>query len=271
MIYLICTPIGNLNDISLRSIEILNSSDLIYAEDTRNAKKIFQKFKIIKKSFSFNDHNERTKIRNIIEEAKAGKTISVISDAGAPLISDPGYLLVNECIKKNINFSVIPGPSSVINSLLLSGLKTNKFMFLGFLPRKDSERKKLFENNIKNDATLVFFESPKRLVKTLSVMNKIYPSSKQVVVCREMTKIHEEVIRGSISEILEKMSLRDVKGEICLLVEGHQEKIGTTVDLNIEIKDLILKSMPPTEAAKLLSIITKQSKRDLYDWLIKKA
>ena len=96
MIYLICTPIGNLNDISLRSIEILNSSDLIYAEDTRNAKKIFQKFKVIKKSFSFNDHNERTKIRNIIEEAKAGKTISVISDAGAPLISDPGYLLVNE-------------------------------------------------------------------------------------------------------------------------------------------------------------------------------
>ena len=142
MIYLICTPIGNLNDISLRSIEILNSSDLIYAEDTRKAQKIFDKYKIDKKSFSFNDHNERSKTKNIIQEAKAGKIISLISDAGAPLISDPGYILVNECIRENVQYSVIPGPSSVINSLLLSGFAINKFMFLGFLPRKDSERKK---------------------------------------------------------------------------------------------------------------------------------
>ena len=149
MIYLICTPIGNLNDISLRSIEILNSSDIIYAEDTRKAQKIFDRYKIDKKSFSFNDHNERGKTKSIIKEARAGKTISLISDAGAPLISDPGYILVNECIRENIEYSVIPGPSSVINSLLLSVFPTNKFRFLGFLPRKDSERKKVFENNIK--------------------------------------------------------------------------------------------------------------------------
>ncbi len=142
MIYLICTPIGNLNDISLRSIEILNSSDLIYAEDTRKAQKIFNKYQINKKSFSYNDHNERSKTKKIIEEAKAGKQISLISDAGAPLISDPGYILVNECIRENIEYSVIPGPSAVINSMLLSGLPTNKFMFLGFLPKKILKGKK---------------------------------------------------------------------------------------------------------------------------------
>ena len=271
MIYLICTPIGNLNDISLRSIEILNSSDLIYAEDTRKAQKIFDRYKIDKKSFSFNDHNERSKTKSIIKEARAGKTISLISDAGAPLISDPGYILVNECIKENIEYSVIPGPSSVINSLLLSGFPINKFMFFGFLPRKDSEKKKVFENNIKNDATLVFFESPKRLVKTLSVMEKIYPPHRRTVICREMTKKHEEVIRGSISEILSKVSSRDLKGEICLLIEGDKDLIEPSIDLDNEIKDLILRKMSPSEAAKLLSSITKQNKRNLYKWLTKKS
>jgi len=271
MIYLICTPIGNLNDISLRSIEILNSSDLIYAEDTRKAQKIFDKYKIEKKSFSFNDHNERSKTRNIIKEAKAGKTISLISDAGAPLVSDPGYILVNECIKENIEYSVIPGPSSVINSLLLSGFAINKFMFLGFLPRKDSERKKVFENNIKNDATLVFFESPKRLIKSLLVMKNIYPSTKRVVICREMTKKHEEVIRGSISEVLMEISKRDIKGEICILIEGDKNLTESSIDFDNGIKDLVLKRMSPSEAAKLLSFITKQNKRDLYKWLTKKS
>ena len=271
MIYLICTPIGNLNDISARSIEILNSSDLIYAEDTRKAKKIFDKFKIDKKSFSFNDHNERIKSKYIIEEAKAGKKISVISDAGAPLISDPGYLLVNECIKENIKYSVIPGPSSVINSLLLSGFAVNKFTFLGFLPRKDSERKKIFQNNLKNDITLIFFESPKRLLKTLSVMKEVYPSTKRIVICREMTKKHEEVLRGSISEIFEKLSSRDIKGEICLLIEGDKNLKGNSVNLNNEIKDMVLKKMSRSDAAKLLSLITQQNKRDLYTWLTKKS
>ena len=271
MIYLICTPIGNLNDISLRSIEILKSSDLIYAEDTRKANKIFEWHKIHKKSFSFNDHNERSKTKSIIKEARAGKTISIISDAGAPLISDPGYILVNECIRENIEYSVIPGPSSVINSLLLSGLPINKFMFLGFLPRKDPERKKVFENNLKNDATLVFFESPKRLIKTLSVMKKIYPSTRQIVICREMTKKHEEVIRGSISEIHKQVSSRDLKGEICLLIEGDKDLIDPSMDLNNEIKDLVLKKMSPNDAAKLLSFITKQNKRDLYKWLTDKS
>ena len=271
MIYFICTPIGNLNDISLRSIEILNSSDLIYAEDTRKAKKIFDKYKIHKTSFSFNDHNEKSKTKNIIKEAKKGKIISLISDAGAPLVCDPGYILVNECIRENIEYSVIPGPSSIINSLLLSGLTTNKFMFLGFVPRKDSERKKVFENNLKNDATLVFFESPKRLVKTLSVMQKIYTSTRRVVICREMTKKYEEVLRGSISEIHKQISKRKIKGEICLLIEGDKSFTESSMNLNSEIKDLALKKMSPNEAAKLISSITKQNKRDIYKWLIKKS
>ena len=144
-------------------------------------------------------------------------------------------------------------------------------MFLGFLPRKDSERKKVFENNIKNDATLVFFESPKRLIKSLLVMRKIYPSTKRVVICREMTKKHEEVIRGSISEVLKEISKRDIKGEICILIEGDKNLIESSIDFDNEIKDLVLKRMSPSEAAKLLSFITKQNKRDLYKWLTKKS
>ena len=174
-------------------------------------------------------------------------------------------------VKENIEYSVIPGPSSVINSLLLSGFPINKFMFLGFLPRKDSERKRVFENNIKNDATLVFFESPKRLVKTLSVMQKIYPSHRRAVICREMTKKHEEVIRGSISEIFSRVSSRDIKGEICLVIEGDKDLTEPSIDLDNEIKDLILRKMSPSEAAKLLSSITQQNKRDLYKWLTKKS
>ena len=271
MIYLICTPIGNLNDISLRSIEILKSSDLIYAEDTRKAKKIFDKFGIDKTSFSFNDHSERNKTKNIINEAKEGKLISILSDAGAPLISDPGYYLVSKCIQEDIEYSVIPGPSSVINSLLLSGLKTNQFLFLGFPPRKDSERKKLLKKLLNNDSTLVFFESPKRLKKTLSTMYEVYPPTKQVAICREMTKRHEEVVRGSIKEVFKKVSLKDIKGEVCLLVEGQQNEVSKEVNLSDEIRDLILKNMSPSEAAKLLSLITKQNKKHFYNWLIKKS
>ena len=271
MIYLICSPIGNLNDISLRSIEILSNSDLIYAEDTRKAKKIIDKYRINKKSFSFNDHNEKRKTKKIIQEAKIGKVISVMSDAGAPLISDPGYFLVSECIKQNIEFSVIPGPSSVINSLLLSGLKINKFMFLGFIPRRDSERKMLFENNLKNEATLVFFESPKRLIKTLSAMKDIFTSSRQIAICREMTKKHEEVIRGSISEIYKNISANEIKGEVCILVEGNENDKEASLNLNNGIKEMVLRKMSPSEGAKLLSLITKKNKRNLYKWLIKKS
>ena len=144
-------------------------------------------------------------------------------------------------------------------------------MFLGFVPRKDSEKIKLFENNKKNEATLVFFESPKRISKTLTVMKKIYPSSKKVVICREMTKKHEEVLRGTISSILDKVLSRNIKGEICLLIEGNQNSKHTTLDLSYEIKNLALKNMAPNEAAKLLSLITKRNKRDLYNWLTKKS
>ena len=144
-------------------------------------------------------------------------------------------------------------------------------MFLGFLPRKDSERRKLFENNLKNDATLVFFESPKRLIKTLLVMRDVYPQNKQIVICREMTKIYEEVIRGTISNTLQKVSSRVIKGEICLLIEGYKSSLGTKLSLNREIKDLVLKNMSPNDAAKLLSLITKHNKRELYNLLIKKS
>ena len=268
---MVATPIGNLRDFSLRGIETLNESDLILCEDTRKAKVLFKEFNIKTKCKSFHEFTNQKTMEKYISYLKAGKCIALISDAGTPLISDPGYILVHECIKENIEYSVIPGPSSIINSLLLSGFPINKFMFLGFLPRKDSERKKVFENNIKNDATLVFFESPKRLVKTLSVMQKIYPSHRRAVICREMTKKHEEVIRGSISEILSKVSSRDLKGEICLLIEGDKDLIEPSIDLDNEIKDLILRKMSPSEAAKLLSSITQQNKRDLYKWLTKKS
>ena len=188
MLYLICTPIGNLNDFSLRSINTLKEVDKIYAEDTRVATKLMQHFDISKKSIPFHEHNELNQTQEIIDALLSGKNIAVMSDAGAPLISDPGYPLIKSCIELEIEFTVLPGPSSVINAVMLSGIPSHQFTFYGFLPKPTSARKKVAAEIKRSGMPHVFFESAKRLSKTLEIFLEILDKNTQISICREMTK-----------------------------------------------------------------------------------
>jgi 16S rRNA (cytidine1402-2'-O)-methyltransferase len=172
MLYIICTPIGNLNDFSLRSINTLKEVDKIYVEDTRVAAKLFQHFKIEKKTKPFHEHNEDEASEEIIKLIKSGEKIALLSDAGAPLISDPGYPLIQRCIKEDISFTVLPGPSAVINALILSGLPSDKFSFNGFLPKQNEAKRKIAIKLQNSDVTNIFFESAKRISKTISIFSE---------------------------------------------------------------------------------------------------
>ena len=205
MLYLICTPIGNLNDLSLRSINTLKEVDCIYAEDTRVSAKLFQHFKISRKSLPFYEHNEIKKIDEITKALSEGVDIAIMSDAGAPLISDPGYPLIQKCIELDLDFTVLPGPSSVINAILLSGIPSHQFTFCGFIPRPVLSRKKVASEIKKSGISHVFFESAKRLPKTLEIFLEVLDANTQVSICREMTKEYESIYRGSLDEIYSQL------------------------------------------------------------------
>ena len=215
MLYLICTPIGNLNDLSLRSINTLKEVDYIYAEDTRVSAKLFQHFEISRKSVPFHEHNEIKQITEITKALLEGLDIAIMSDAGAPLISDPGYPLIQKCIELDLEFTVLPGPSSVINAILLSGIPSHQFTFCGFIPRPVLSRKKVAAEIKKSGISHVFFESAKRLPKTLEIFLEVLDTNTQVSICREMTKEHESIYRGSLDEIYSQL----LNSEITLLGE----------------------------------------------------
>ena len=220
-LYLISTPIGNLKDITLRSIEILKNVDLIAVEDTRRSGKLLKEYNVDTKMISYFEHNEDVRIKEIIEKLKSGFDIALISDAGTPTISDPGYRLVNEVHKNNIKISSLPGPSSVINALSVSGLPTDHFYFEGFLPKKKG-RLTRFKFLSSLPATVILFESPFRLIKTLLDIEK-FMGQRIVSVCREMTKIHEEIFRGSLWKTINHFkNKKSIKGEIVILIAKAQ-------------------------------------------------
>jgi len=220
-LYLISTPIGNLKDITLRSIETLKNVDLIAAEDTRRSGKLLKEYDVSTKMISYFEHNEEIRIKEIIGKLKKGLNIALISDAGTPTISDPGYRLVNEVHKNGIKISSLPGPSSVINALSVSGLPTDHFYFEGFLPRKKG-RLTRFKFLSTLPATIILFESPYRLIKTLMDIEK-FMGQRIVSVCREMTKIHEEIFRGSLWKTINHFkNKKSIKGEIVILIAKAQ-------------------------------------------------
>ena len=225
MLNFICSPIGNLNDISMRSISLLEAADFIYAEDTRNTNKLLTKFNINKKSKSFHEHNEIKITPAIIEQLNAGFEIAIISDAGAPCISDPGYFLSQECIKNNIEFTVLPGPSSVINALILSGLPSNAFSFKGFFPRKRNVQIEMMQSLSRLSETVVFFESAKRIESTINIFAEYLSLDRKIVLCREMTKKYEEITRDSVENLHTKIKNNELtlKGEFVIVVEGNQK------------------------------------------------
>ncbi len=220
MLYIVSTPIGNLKDATLRAVDVFKKADLILTEDTRSAGKFLKKFGISHKPFlSFFEHNEKKRVPQIVVRLKDGQDIALISRAGTPLVSDPGYRLVQACIKEGINFTSIPGPSAVINALILSGLPTDSFIFLGFLPQKKSKRKQKLERAGRAEATIILFENPKKVVITLKQIKEVL-GDRECCIVREMTKVHEETLRGKISEVISQIAERDIKGE-CTLVIGR--------------------------------------------------
>lgn len=222
-LYIIATPIGNLDDFSQRAVETLKTADVVASEDTRIARKLLGKFGIQVPLISFFEHNEEKRIPELITQLEAGKTVALISDAGTPLISDPGYRLVREAAARDIRIVPVPGPSAVMAALSVAGLPTDRFTFVGFLARKPGKRKKELTQLTELAHTVVIFESPHRVLKTLQDMEEIM-GARTVVLCRELTKRFEEILRGIPSELLKDLSDRKIKGEITLVVAGKDEE-----------------------------------------------
>ena len=230
ILYICGTPIGNLEDITLRALKILKKVKLIAAEDTRHTKKLLNHFQINTKVSSYYEYNKFKKALHLVEILKNGQDIALVSDAGMPGISDPGYVLVNLALKNNIKIIPIPGVSALITALVVSGLPTAKFIFEGFLPRKIKERKRYFKSIENEERTVIFYETPHRLKRALKDMLEIW-GDRKIVVARELTKKYEEIIRGKLSRVLSEINAKDIKGEITLVVQGGIKKKGNdTID-----------------------------------------
>jgi 16S rRNA (cytidine1402-2'-O)-methyltransferase len=213
---LVCaTPIGNLEDVTLRVLRVLGEADVIACEDTRRTRVLLDRHEVrAARLVSLHEHNERTRARELAERVRAGETVALVSDAGTPLVSDPGYVLVRECIKEGLPIEVLPGPSAVPVALVVSGMPVARWCFVGFLPRKRGQRERVLADA---SETLVAFESPHRLSATLELLAHVDPQ-RPVAVCRELTKLHEEVARGTAAELAERYRDRAPKGEIVLVV-----------------------------------------------------
>ena len=217
-LFIVPTPIGNMGDITIRAIETLKNSDLILAEDTRHAKKLLSEYKISTKVNSYHLNNEHKKVNDYIELMSSGQKISLITDAGTPCISDPGFLLIREAIKKEIIITCLPGPTALIPALVLSGLPSENFIFEGFLPRKKGRKAKLLEL-AQNTRTTIIYESPYRVVKTLKEFLEYLGEDRQVSLSREISKIYEETFRGSIVEAVKYFSNKKIKGEFVICID----------------------------------------------------
>ncbi len=221
-LYIVPTPIGNLNDITLRALQVLKDVDYILAEDTRQTSKLLNHFKIEKKLVSYHQHNEHKSIDRIIEDLKQDKTIAVVSDAGTPGISDPGFLIVRACIQHEIAVECLPGATAFVPALVNSGFPCDKFVFEGFLPHKKGRQTRL--NLLKEEPrTIIFYESTHRLLKTLAQFAEFFGEDRPVSVSRELTKMHEENIRGTVKEVMEYYKIHVIKGEIVIIVHGVEK------------------------------------------------
>lgn len=231
-LYIVATPIGNLEDITLRAINILKNADIIAAEDTRHTLKLLNHFEISKPLISYHRHNEDTKTEVLIKELINGKNIALVSDAGTPGICDPGEEIIKECIEQNIEVIPIPGACAMINALICSGISTKEFIFIGFLPLNKKLRKEKLEEIQKANKTLILYEAPHKLESTLKDLSTILEDRK-IVLAREITKIHEEFIRGDIDFLIEKS--KEIKGEIVLIIEANNKKEeNKLLDLSLE-------------------------------------
>lgn len=222
MLYIVPTPIGNLEDITLRALRILQEVQLILAEDTRTSKQLLKKFEIETPLRSYHIHNEHKVLKSILEDLKSGTIMALVSDAGTPAISDPGYLLVRECIREGIEVNCLPGATALIPALVNSGYSSDRFHYEGFLPHKKGRQTRL-KYLAELESTIVLYESPHRLVKSMTQMVEYFGADRQAAVSRELSKIHEENKRGTLKELIDHFSNKKVKGEIVIVLEGIQK------------------------------------------------
>ncbi|HBF35840.1 MAG TPA: 16S rRNA (cytidine(1402)-2'-O)-methyltransferase [Firmicutes bacterium] len=268
ILYLVGTPLGNLEDITQRALRVLNEVDFIAAEDTRHTLKLLNHFQIKKSMLSYYQHNERERSNQIIDKILAGANVALVTDAGMPGISDPGTLLVAAAIERGIRVIPIPGVTAVITALAASGLDTASFWFAGFLPRKNNEQRLKLTEMINFPGTLVFYESPHRLLITLQNIKSVF-GERRAVVARELTKIYEEFIRGSLSEIIENLSRRELKGEFTLLVEGNHvvvktDQNSTNNDINTLLATTLSHRTSLREGLKEIAKETGKSTKEVY-------
>ena len=267
-LYVVATPIGNLQDITLRAIEILNKVDRIAAEDTRHAAHLLKHFSIKKPIISLHEFNEREQFTRLLNDLEQGQSIALISDAGTPLISDPGFHLVREAKKLDIRVVPIPGPCAAIAALSVAGLPTDKFVFEGFLPAKQEARRKRLQQLASETRTMIFYEAPHRLLEVLDAMLEIFGDTRKIVMARELTKIHETVIIGNIKNLITRFKNNEEEqcGEMVLLVEGEAQQNDQAKEILAEkVLNILLQELPLKQAVTLASQITGERKNVLYE------
>ena len=266
-LYLVGTPIGNLEDITLRAIRILQSVDLIAAEDTRRTGKLLQHLAISTPQISYNEHNHHSRIQELINRLQQGASLALVTDAGMPSISDPGVELVQAAIAHQITVIPIPGPTAVISALAASGLPTDRFIFEGFLPLKQSDRQARLELFRSETKTIVLYEAPHRILKTLKDLLAVVGDRREIVLARELTKIHEEFWRGNIGEAIDLYTNeRQPKGEYTLVIKGAAETslITSEAELKQELQQLLAQGMTRSQASRQLAKLTSLSRREIY-------
>ena len=268
MLYLVGTPIGNMQDLSPRAVEVLSSVDLVACEDTRRTGLLLSHFGISAKLLSYHEHNKASAGSKIISRLKEGQNVALVSDAGMPSISDPGEDLVKLCIEEEIDITTVPGPVAGISALVLSGMDTRHYYFEGFLPVETKERKERLSVVTESAVTTILYEAPHRLLKTLNDLSGAGLSERRISACRELTKKYEEVVRGTVSEVISHFTEVPPKGEFVLVLEGRPENETKTVLSPEERKNRIInlesQGMSTKEIAKTLSLEWGESKKALY-------
>lgn len=267
ILYVIGTPIGNLEDITLRQLKMLESVDFICAEDTRVTLKLLNRYDIKKQLVSFHEHSSRADGQRIIERLLDGESCGIVTDAGMPCISDPGEVLVRMCAENGIEVKVVPGPSAVVSAVAVSGLNTKRFTFEGFLPVAKKEREERLEKLKNETAVMVFYEAPHKLRNTLADMMKFFGGNRRISLCRELTKIHEEVLRMSLEEASEYYAEHEPRGEFVLVLEGSDEECGAKLTLEqavAQVGRLVDMGERPVDACKAVARESGFKKGELY-------
>lgn len=265
--YVIGTPIGNLEDITLRQLDTLGSVDFICAEDTRVTLKLLNRYDIKKPLISFHEHSTKSDAQRIIDRLLNGESCGIVTDAGMPCISDPGEVLVKMCVENGIDIKVVPGPSAVVSAIAVSGLSTSRFTFEGFLPVPKKQRTERLERLRGETALMVFYEAPHKLKNTLADLADSFGGERRISICRELTKIHEEVLRLTLAEATEYYSVHEPKGEFVLVLDGAEESCGDELTIEqalAQVQKLVEMGERPVDACKAVAKESGFRKGELY-------